>query len=234
MYYRLSNSADKGFLEAKLGKSFRDTEMYSPELLLNGLEQVRLPLVIMEDKDHINLATWGILPEHYQDDWSIFQNIFNTLNLSKESLESDLWLSKALESRRCLVIATGFFTTYLHKGEVYPYYVYCRDNSPMCIGGIYNRLDDGSLTTALIIVDSSPYIKQIQNVERGMPLLLREESKSNWLNEDCPAEKILQMIRNPAPPEIKAHPIAKEFYMQGITYNSMLDAVAYEGIPLVP
>ncbi|MDC6351152.1 SOS response-associated peptidase family protein [Zeaxanthinibacter sp. PT1] len=231
MYYRLSNTAHRSQIEQELGIPFKFPQIYKPQALLNGLEETTLPVITMDDPSWINYSIWGILPEDYLEDWEFFQNIYNTLNLGKESLDSNLWYSAAIERRRCMVVTTGFFTTYLHKGDIYPYYVHAPDYKPFCIGGVYNQLEDGFITCALIIVQPDELVSQIQTVDRGMPLIIGEEMRKTWLDPKAPSENIVEMIRDPGGYRLNAHPIAKEFYKNNISYNSMLDPVLYKGIP---
>lgn len=232
MYYRLSNTTDRRSIETELGIPFKYPNLYLPKPIINGLEETSIPVVTMSERNTINYAIWGILPENYNEDWNIFQNIFNTLNLDKEALDTNLWYSKALENRRCLVIVSGFFTFYLHDGEMYPYYVYCKSGGPLCLGGIYNQLDDGFITCALIIVNSNPFIRRIQNLDRGMPLVVDASFRENWLDPKFSREAIVKNICNPGYSELGAHPIDKDFCKGGSKGKNFLAPAHYKNIPL--
>lgn len=231
MYYRLSNTASRVEVEEEFGRPFRYPAIYQPQALVNGLEETNLPVITMEDPSVINFAIWGILPKDYKEDWAIFQNIYNTLNLSKESLNADLWYGNSMEGKRCLIVCSGFFTNYLYQGDIYPYFVYSPDHKPFCLGGIYNQLEDGFLTCALIIVSPDPLIEKIQTVDHGMPLVIGESFRHQWLDPGTSKDELINYIRDPAGYELQAHPIAKEFYKNEIVYDTMLEPVHYRGLP---
>ncbi len=231
MYYRLSNTASRKKLEEKFGRPFHYPGIYQPQALVNGLEETNLPVITMEDTAAINYAIWGILPEDYKEDWAIFQNIYNTLNLSRASLDSDLWYGQSIGGKRCLILCTGFFTNYLYQGDIYPYFVHAPDREPFCLGGIYNQLEDGFLTCALIIVKPDSLISKIQTVDHGMPLVVGEKFREQWLDPATPHADIVHYIREPGGYQLQAHPIAKEFYKNEIVFDSMLDPVYYRGLP---
>ncbi len=231
MYYRLSNITDRRTIETELGIPFKYPNLYHPKPIVNGLEETSIPVVTMSESNIINYAIWGILPENYSEEWNLFQNVFNTLNLGEDALDSNLWYSQSLENRRCLIIASGFFTFYLHYGEMYPYYVYSKCGAPLCLGGIYNQLDDGFITCALIIVNSNPFIRRIQNLDRGMPLVVHPSFRKNWLDPNISREAIVKNICNPGYSELVAHPIDKDFYKGGSKGKNILAPADYKNIP---
>lgn len=231
MYYRLSNTAEREHMEEKFGRPFRYPEIYKPQALVNGLEETNVPVITMQDPSAINYAIWGILPEDYNEDWAIFQNIYNTLNFSKESLDSGLWYGGSLENKRCLILCTGFFTNYIYQGDIYPYFVHAPEREPFCLGGIYNQLEDGFLTCAIIIVKPDTLIDKIQTVDHGMPLVVGESYRHQWLDPETTPSEIIRYIKEPGGYDLQAHPIAKEFYKNEIVFDNMLEPVYYRGLP---
>ncbi|KPM32127.1 Hypothetical protein I595_1776 [Croceitalea dokdonensis DOKDO 023] len=218
-------------MEKHLNRPFKYPHLYERQILINGLEESVIPIVAMGKKEIISFSIWGILPEGYAEDWATFQDICNTLNVPLNSMEGNLWYAKSLLNKRCLIPITGFFTSYLSKGVVYPYY-FARENAlPFCLAGIYNVLDDGFITSSMITCEADDIIRKVHNVGQTMPMILHQDLHSAWLQEEVDMSEIKQILKTPHEFQIRAHPIAREFYKNHISYDSMLEPVTYNHIP---
>jgi len=233
MYYKLSNIAEGRVLEEEFGISLKYPNLYRPNQIINGLNEETLFVVASDQKNLISPAIWGLLPEEFVDDWSVFQNTSNTLNFDQSNFYEDSWCGRAFTHRRCLVIVTGFFTAFLHNGTIYPYHVKRIDGKPFCIAGIYNRLEDGFLTCSILTTKANRFTKKIQNIGSQMPLLLPKSKWIDWLNTDLAHSNVNEMFQNVSDNGLEAHLIAKEFFNHNITYDSVLEPVSYKGLPEV-
>lgn len=231
MCYRISNTATKETIEKTFNASFKFPTLHKETPVIDGLIESSVTIIKMSKKDKISLAIWGILPETYQDDWQFFQNVQNTLNLSLETIKEDQKYRDALAHRRCLVIVTGFFTYYLYKGDLYPYYVHQESNKPFAIAGIFNQLDDGFITCSLIISKANAFIKKIHNSDNLMPVVLDQNNQDLWLDNHTKDDVIDEVINTESQLVFKAYPIAKEFHKLGVNFNSVLEPVNYNSIP---
>ncbi len=217
-------------MEQAFGRPFRYPGIYKPRPLINGLDEATIPVVLRERPEHIEFAIWGLLPERYRDDWYIFQNGLNTLNITPGMIDEDGWIHNSLMQRRCLILVSGFFVMHLYEGELYPYYVRLRSEEPFALAGIYNTLDDGFVTASLLLGRPNRLIKEISNLGRSMPVILPSELREHWL-EDMTHQEILDLAARPPAAELIAHPIARELYNQNISYKSMLEPMTYQNIP---
>ncbi len=231
MHYRISNTAKRGKIEEEFGIPFKYPKIYRPQQVINGLDEVTIPLVLKENPDVIRQGIWGILPENYREDWYHFQNSFNTLNLRYDSIKENNWLRHSLLNRRCLIIANGYFTSYLYNGQLYPYYVYMKGRKPFAMAGLYNVLEDGFVTSSVLIGKADPTVRQIQNLDDGMPVILGPDQRDLWL-QDIEEEQIAGMLNSPRSHELLAHPIARQLFNQNIGYTSMLEPVFYKNLPI--
>ncbi|WP_422082050.1 SOS response-associated peptidase [Ulvibacterium sp.] len=231
MYFKLSNIAKREQMERLFEVSFKHPNLYRPEVVINGLNESNLPVITSLEPHTISLAIWGLLPKGYHEDWSIFQNSSNTLNIDESQLDSDLWFVSAFEQRRCLILVTGFFTSYLRNGEVYPYYVGLKSEAPFFLAGIYNVLDDGFITCSLLVGKANEYVKRFQNVVDHMPIIIGQSKADQWLDRDTPLEQAKSLVRAPQKFNLRANPIAKEFFNRNISYDSMLEPYDYPDLP---
>jgi len=230
MYYKLSNIAERRLIEEEFGIAFKHPKLYQPCPVINGFNEEILPVITAKQPDFILYAIWGILPEQYEDDWAEFQKITNTLNVTEDSINSDIWYAGAFYARRCLIITTGFFTSYISNGTVYPYYVHLPHEKPFCMAGIYNELEDGFLTTSLILSNTDNFVGRIENTSNYMPLIIPELFYDEWLDLSTPIDRVKQILGKQVRGKLKAHTIEKEFYKNDILYDSMLQPVSYKNI----
>ncbi|OEK07331.1 hypothetical protein A8C32_18005 [Flavivirga aquatica] len=231
MCYRISNTATKETIEKAFNASFEFPKLHKESPVIDGLVESSVSVIKISENDKISLAIWGILPETYQDDWQYFQNVQNTLNLSFETINENEKYRNALANRRCLVIVTGFFTYYLHDGDLYPYYVHQKSHTPFAIAGIFNQLDDGFITCSLIVSKANPFIKKINNSDNLMPVVLDENNQDLWLDVHTKNDIITEIINTESRLDFKAYPIAKEFHKLRVNFNSVLEPVNYNSIP---
>ncbi len=136
-------------------------------------------------------------------------------------------MTETFEKQRSLIPITGFFTSYLRNGQVFPYFVGLKSGKPFYLAGIYNKLDDGFLTTALLLGKANTFIKQFQNIVDCMPLVILERNKRAWLDEDTDKNEISDLLDSPTDDAFHAYPIAKEFFNNDISYDSMLMPYEY-------
>lgn len=231
MFYKLSNAAKKSQIEKDLNLRFKYPNLYSPNLIINGLTEASISIVTMRDREEINLAIWGLLPQNYKEDWNTFQEASNTLNLNLDQIRSNQWMKSALEHRRSLILVSGFFSYLLRNDKLYTYYISLPSDKPFFIAGIYNQLNDGFLSCSVVTTNANAFIKGYHNVDNQMPLIIPESVVDTWLSADTNSEDINNIISNPPGPVLRSNPIAKDFFNKNIVYNSILQPVHYDDIP---
>lgn len=231
MYYKLSNTSDRERLERSFGAFFKHPKLYRPEVVINGHNESNLPIITSNEPSSINLGIWGILPEFYKDDWAKFQSLTNTLTIDERHIQGDLWYKESLEKRRCLILVTGYFTTFLKDGVTYPYHIGLKSGGPFCLAGMYNVLEDGFITFSLVVGRSSRYIRKFQNLVDCMPIAITENLIDFWLDQTVSLEEIQYFLSKPSEQKLHADPTAKEIFGQNISYDSMLERYEYEDLP---
>ena len=231
MRYRISNIANKEELEHFTGLSFKYPKLYSKVPLVTGFEESLLPIITSTGSEHLEYGIWGLLPDNYNDDWEEFQKIINTLTITQEDLKKNSFYHNSLKLKRCVIAATGFFTSHLCNGEVYPYYVYNSERTPFYLAGYYNCLSDGFMTFTILLTKVDDSIKKIQNISNLMPKILTTEEKNIWLSKNLSNTDTSNLTNKKCSVQLKAHPIAKELYKMGILHSTMLEPVDYQNIP---
>lgn len=228
MYYKLSNIANVEEMERVFGLPFKYPHIQAKNPLINGLDEEILPIITDKNTNQIQFGIWGILPQNYNEDWKVFQKTQNTLNFNIKELE----YSNAFSiEKRCVVIVTGFFLTYLSKGEIYPFYTYPKNKKPFALAGVYNTTLDGYNTVSLLLTDISPNAAKYHNISNRMPIVVSENNYRNWLSFGY--KNILENpYKNFDDLNFQCHPIAREFYKNNILFESFLDPTDYESLAI--
>lgn len=231
MFYKLSNAVEKIKVEKDLNLRFKYPNLYTPNLIIDGLTEATIPIVTMDNPKEIDFAIWGLMPEGYKEDWSTFQEISNTLNLNIEQLKTTSWMKTALSFRRALLLISGFFAYLLRNGTIYTYYVSLPNDKSFFIGGVYNQLEDGFVSCSPITTKASRFISSFHNMDDQMPVILTDGVIDTWMSKETTQGTIEKIIANPPRQELRANPIANNFFKNKIVYSSLLQPVYYDDIP---
>lgn len=209
-------------IEREVNALFKYPNFYTPQVVISGLDEVSIPIVTMENSNVISLAIWGLLPKSYNDDWELFQKLTNTLNINSYTLESELWYRDALSIGRCIIPVTGFFTSVLKNGEIYPYFISPKKERLLYLAGVYTVLEDGFITCSVLTGPLEDEMVNYQNLVDFMPIIIDHNDKSDWLSNNIELSQVKNMMKPPYTTKLDIKPIARDLFNQDISYDSML------------
>lgn len=132
-----------------------------------------------ESRRDLSLIRWGLIPS-----WAADPSIgWQMINVRSETAASKRAFCQALELRRCLVPADGFYEWKRAKASKQPYCFEVGDRELFAFAGVWDRWKDPSgqwirtfsiLTTTANAVTSS--------VHERMPVILEREDYDFWLD----------------------------------------------------
>ncbi|MDF4201351.1 SOS response-associated peptidase family protein [Maribacter sp. SA7] len=227
MYFKISNTAKMKEIEQEVNALFKYPDLYSPQVVISGLTEVSIPIITMKEPNEVNLAIWGLLPSSFNDDWEQFQRLTNTLTIPGDKLEMDMWYDDSFKNRRCIIPVTGFFTSLLKNGEIYPYHISSKNDKLLYLAGIYTTLEDGFMTCSLLTGPLENEVVRYQNLVDYMPVLIDREDKYDWFSADTELNRINEIIQPPHSTDLEIRPIARNLFNQDISYDSMLTPYEY-------
>ena len=130
-------------------------------------------------------ARWGLVPS-WAKDVSIGAKAFNARS---EELEDKPMFRKALEKRRAVVPASGYYEWKTVDGQKIPHYIHPADDSPLFFAGLYEwwkdpaKTDDDPakwlLSFTILTRDS---IGRLGSIHDRMPLFLDGDFADAWLD----------------------------------------------------
>jgi putative SOS response-associated peptidase YedK len=229
MFYKLSNTAEKDVIENEFNVKFEFSKLYRPIPIINGLKESNLSIITMDQPSTVKIGIWGILPQDLEDNWKVYQNLTNTLNINVEHLDIENSLySQAFDCRRCIIIINGFFTSAMDDGKMYPYHVHLKDHTPFAVAGIYNQLEDGFITCSILINKTSEAMTHVPNMLSYIPVIFNKQDQGHWLNKSLKYTNLKDLIFSHQPLEYFSHKVSKEFYDNESVLNKGLGSSAFD------
>lgn len=127
----------------------------------------------------LDLLRWGLVP-WWADDPSIGNRM---INARSESAADSSAYRDSFRSRRCLVVADGFYEWAAEPGGKQPYWVHAPDGRPFAFAGLWSRWRRGGgepLETFTILTrDAAPGIRHLHD---RMPVILDPADHDLWLD----------------------------------------------------
>lgn len=140
-------------------------------------------LVICQDEpDAIVELQWGM---------TIYPNgepPRSLVNAKAETLQQRPTFARSFTSRRCLILADGFFEWESRAGRRYPHYYRLRNHEPFAFAGVYDEEADVR-RCVIVTTDANSTVAHVHN---RMPVIL--ENARAWLEETDP-EKLQALLR---------------------------------------
>ena len=116
-------------------------------------------------------------------------------NARSEVIDEKPMYRHSFHSRRCVIVASGFYEWKTIKETKQPYYIQRESNTPMLFAGIYtktmSKLNQPEYTTAIITTNANQFMNDIH--ER-MPVILDIEEAIEWLNGDIDKSSLKRLF----------------------------------------
>jgi putative SOS response-associated peptidase YedK len=161
---------------------------------------------IRRDDDHqpeLVMLRWGLVPF-----WAKDPSIGNRMiNARAETVAEKPSFRNAYRSRRCLILADGFYEWRKEGEQKTPYLISLADGSPFAFAGLWEswnskESDESIESTAIITTTANEFLSKLHH---RMPVVLRAENSGRWLDGDG---EILGEAASNAP-EFRAWPVSR-------------------------
>lgn len=222
---RKQKEAIEKTLRHKLNATFGIEGAYEPYYHLNGFTYGNLQLIKMDTPQTILPATWGLIPDWAKTDPESFRKKSNTLNARAESIFEKRSYKDSAATKRCLILADGFFEPHHVNAVATPYFCFqpsteVPDGDLFLFAGLYNELDNDSVSATILTVEANPFFAEVHNKQKRMPLVLDDNYYKDWLSKDLSVTMIKELIVTGfTTKEFKAHPVSRDLYKKGFDSN---------------
>ena len=171
-----------------------------------------IPVVTQNGGRHLARYRWGLIPA-----WAKDKSIGGRMiNARAETLAEKPAFRTALQRRRCLIPADGFYewreADNPDEGGRTPMYIRRRDGALFAFAGLWDEWHDketGVPLRSCTIITGTPN-PLIAPIHDRMPIILRPEDEARWLSP-TPAgvEPLLSLLVSHAADEFEVYPVSR-------------------------
>jgi putative SOS response-associated peptidase YedK len=140
------------------------------------------------------LLRWGLIPHWAKDT----RNAYNMINARAETLLEKSSYRSLVGSRRCLIVADGFYEWTLGTdGRKYPIRFTRIDEDAFAFAGLWTRWTDresGELIESCTIITTTPN-ELVAPVHDRMPVILAPELEEPWLDSEVDAQEAFAFLQ---------------------------------------
>jgi putative SOS response-associated peptidase YedK len=165
-------------------------------------------VVVEAQKRLVTWMRWGLVPS-WAKDISIGVKL---INARAETLTEKPSFRVALQRRRCLILADGFYEWQRLDGKdmpSIPYYFHRSDKKPFAFAGLWdswNPPDGSQLNTCTIITTAAN--SKVAPVHDRMPVILTGQQLWQWLSPN-PAGVLQQLLIGCSEGELSVYPVGR-------------------------
>lgn len=152
--------------------------------------------IMRNGADHLAMLQWGLIPTWAKDE-SIGAKM---INARAETLAEKPSFKRLLRSRRCLIVADGFYEWKKEYGGKTPMYITMKDGQPFAFAGLWDswKDQDGQMLRTCTIVTTTPN-DIVATIHDRMPAILLPSARDAWLDTDIQDEQALLPLLAPYP-----------------------------------
>jgi putative SOS response-associated peptidase YedK len=168
----------------------------------------RVAVIRDEAKTHkreLAMLKWGLIP-FWADDPKIGAKMANARSKTAATKPS---FRRAFKSRRCLIVADGFYERQKTDGAKQPYFIRMKDERPFGIAGLWERWDkqgEPIESCAILTTDANEVMQPIHD---RMPVIIPPKQFDVWLDPKVIDEKVVtEMLRRFRSDVMTAYPIS--------------------------
>lgn len=128
------------------------------------------------------------------------------INARAETVTSKPSFRRAFETRRCVVLADGFFEW--RKGaRRQPYYFRPRDRTSLCFAGLWNPpvVQEHRGSCCLVTTDANAVVAAVHN---RMPVVLEPNDYRAWLDPMSGPDRLLSLLRMAPAERVERYPVS--------------------------
>ena len=190
--------------------SFRATNL-SAQPRYNIAPSQQVLAVIGAEERRAGFLRWGLIPS-----WAKEPSIGDRMiNARAETLAEKPSFRRALQKRRCIVLADGFYEWKAEGKKKTPMYITLKSHEPFGFAGLWETwkspADETIHSCTLITTTPNTLMESIHN---RMPVILSREAEAQWLDPATTAPERLLPLLTPHPAE------AMEAYAVSLAVNS--------------
>ncbi len=152
--------------------------------------------ILSNGSAHLDWLQWGLIPS-----WAKEASIgAKMINARAETLAEKPSFKRLLRSRRCLIVADGFYEWKKENGGKTPMYITMKDGQPFAFAGLWDlwKSPEGEPVRTCTIITTEPNAV-VAPIHDRMPAILLPEMRDEWLDTNFHDEQALVQLLRPYP-----------------------------------
>jgi putative SOS response-associated peptidase YedK len=178
--------------------AFRAADLsYAPRYNIAPTQQV----LTLEGENRAGFLRWGLIPS-----WAKEASIGDRMiNARAETVAEKPSFRRALQKRRCLVLADGFYEWKKEGEKKIPMYIVLKSREPFGFAGLWEmwKAPSGETIRSCTIITTTPNAL-MEPIHNRMPVILLREAESLWLDQTIEGPEALTQLLAPYPDKAMA------------------------------
>jgi putative SOS response-associated peptidase YedK len=205
-----TNTKPKKQIEDRFGAIAIDLPS-EPIIIAKAFANDSLPIITQQNRNGIQLSTWGLLPHWASGDDAIKKLRTQTINARSETVFEKPSFKDVIHTQRCMILCDGFIE-YQHNGnQKQAFYVQLKNEQLFAMAGIYSVWQkDNAIepvhSFSILTVPANELMSIIHNSKKRMPVILPTADEKKWL-EPMNEVQIKSLCKPYLSDAMKAHPI---------------------------
>lgn len=197
-------------IEIRFNATFYSDELerYNPLPNYNIAPTHMCPIVTGDDRSHIQLYRWGLIPFWAKD----IKVGYRMINARIETIKEKNTYKNAFSRRRCLVPLDGFYEWKKEGTEKQPYRIQTLDQEIFCMAGMWEswKSPEGELIYSFTIITTPPN-EFMSSIHDRMPAILPKELEEVWIDPGLPTKDLFGILEHRYPSEkMTAYKVSKK------------------------
>lgn len=215
MCYFSSISVSFKIIEDRFGVKFIQAESFQPVYSSSAFTFPLLPVIPDNDSEHITLMRWGLIPFWVKNSESATSMREKTLNARCETIFEKPSFRLSVQTKRCLVLADGFFEWRHVNKRTYPYYIGLANHGLFAFAGIWDNWTDPDTkeqvkSFSIITTRANSLLEKIHNTKKRMPAILPRDQEKSWLNHSLGKDSLQAFLQPNNPEKMEAYPVFQD------------------------
>lgn len=195
-----------------------------------------VPIITVQNGERIaEMVRWGLIPSWAKDE-SIGSKL---INARAETLSEKPSFKNALQKRRCLVVAHGFYEwKAAAPGErgrsktipKQPMYIRLASGEPFAMAGLWEswknpQTQDPVRSCTIITTEPNDLIATLHH---RMAVILTPADEDLWLDESLPTQELMRLLKPYPSDALEAYPVSTRVNSPALDNASLIERVDTE------
>ena len=237
MCYHTSLARSADYLEKRFHAKFEQRSLFEPIYHHSGFSAPLHPVIANESLQFIRFFQWGLVPFWTKDEVAAERSRTLTLNAKAETMHQKPSFRASIMTKRCLVLVDGFYEWREEGKRKYPYYISLTNNDAFALAGIWDRWENNRTgevkdTFSIITTRANSLLERIHNTRKRMPVILRQEDETKWLEKDLDKTAIDALLEPFDATQMQAHTVSRLISTKRANSNvpEVMKEYRYEGL----